>query len=287
MATSPVVARWELSRRLASRRKELGLDVKAITDHLGFTRNYWSAVENDRTLIAADKLAILLDLLQFEEPDRTELDQLRADARQRGWWDARPSLEGDAKRFYGLEDGATRIRTYESLIIPGLLQIEDYTRALIGADPFNRPVDVDRALELRKARQERLLSGNRIEFVALMSQAALTQQVGGPKLQARQLDHIADRIEEATSAIEVRVLPFETNPGIIASSSTLVFFDFESAQLPTIAWQEAIRPLDVVESNDEQFNRLKLAWDDGIRRSLSREASLEMIKRESTLVLKR
>ena len=98
MAPSPVVARWELSRRLATRRKELGIDVKTITDALDFTRNYWSAVENDRTLIAEEKLRALFDLLQFDEQDQQELLRLREESRARGWWDEYPWLDDAAKR---------------------------------------------------------------------------------------------------------------------------------------------------------------------------------------------
>ena len=47
--SSPTVARRALALRLKERRRELGVNVKTITDQLGFTRNYWSAIENDRT----------------------------------------------------------------------------------------------------------------------------------------------------------------------------------------------------------------------------------------------
>lgn len=276
MAPSPVVARWELSRRLATRRKELGVDVKTITTALDFTRNYWSAVENDRTLIAEDKLRALFDLLQFGEQDQQELLQLREESRARGWWDDSP-IDGDVKRFIGLEDGAVRIRAYEGNIMPGLLQTQEYTRALLEADPFFSPVDVENALTTRSRRQQRLSGTSPIQLVAILSEGALRQRVGTAEAHARQLRHICHLASTDRSPVVIRVLPFDTNPGIIASSSTLLFFDFGDRHLQTVAWQEAVRPLGIIEEDDEQFKRLAIAWEDGLTRTLDGATSLGFI----------
>lgn len=278
MSASPIVARWELSRRLATRRRELGLDVKTITEHLAFTRNYWSAVENDRTLIAADKLELLLDLMDFSPEDQTELTDLRAAARKKGWWDEYPTVAEEAKRICGLEFGAREIRAYESLLVPGLLQTQTYAEAVVETDPFVSATNLETVLEFRRQRQDRLSATNPVSYVALISEAVLRQEVAGPEVQRAQLESIVDRMEDTAQSIVVRVIPFDANPGIVAISSTLLFFDFDRAHLPALAYQEAIRPVGVTEEGDEQFRRLNLAWQTGLERSLDEEKSLNLIK---------
>jgi transcriptional regulator with XRE-family HTH domain len=275
LAPSPVVARWELSRRLGARRRELGVDVKTITDALGFTRNYWSAVENDRTLIAEDKLRLLFDVLSFDDQDQRELLQLREDSRKRGWWDEFPSLTEADKRFYGMEAGAVRIRAYDGHVMPGVLQIAPYSRSIFEADPFSSPVDIEPAMAVRQRRQAELLDRSTPTFEFLLSEAALRQQVAGEVVQVRQLQHVDELVR--SERIGLRVIPLSANPGIIASSSTLIFLEFADRGLPAVAVQEAIRHLGSIEQDDEQYRALDTAWRDGSARALSAEASREMI----------
>ncbi|MGH1488572.1 MAG: helix-turn-helix domain-containing protein [Acidimicrobiales bacterium] len=278
MTSSPIVARWELSRRLGVRRKELGLGVPAITEALGFTRNYWSAVENDRTLIAEDKLQRLFDILEFEEADRSELLQLREDSRQHGWWDDYSGILNEGlKRFCGLEFGAAKIRAFESNRVPGLLQIPEYTRAVLEPDPAHSPLTLEDHLAMRRQRQQRLESDPPLEFIAVLSEAALRQQVAGPDVQRKQLDHILNLVRDERALVQVRVIPFSTNPGAIAASSTLVLFDYASSHLPPIAWQEAERMLDIIDHEDNRFRRLEHSWGQGFERSMNDEDSALMM----------
>ncbi len=277
-SSSPVVARWELSRRLAARRKELGVDVKTITNALGFTRNYWSAVENDRTLIAEDKLRLLFDVLRFDDQDQSELLQLREDSRKKGWWDRHPVLDEESRRFFGLESGARRLRVYEVLQIPGLLQTSEYAGQIFGADPAFSEIDVQRSIDVRHERQHWLQSANDVSVSVLISEAALLQQFGDNDLQMRQLQALADVMDQELPHIEVRVLPFNLYPGVIANSSTLVLFEFASEHLPKVAWQEAIRPLGFVLAGDEEYQRLEIAWEEAFARSPNRRESLEIVR---------
>ncbi len=279
MTSSPIVARWELSRRLGTRRRELDMSVQVITEALGFTRNYWSAVENDRTLIAEDKLRQLFDVLQFEEPDRSELLELREASRERGWWDDYADvLPRDVARFYGLEYGATEIKVYESNLIPGILQTEDYARAIIRADPSVSQMGLDDMVALRLLRQEQLLQKESLQLTVLLGEAALRQQLDGVDVHRRQLEHLLELGQRLGDALRIQVLPFSTSPGLIAGSSTLLFFRFDSPHLPRVACQEAVPTLNYIESNDADFRSLEHSWDEGFTRSLRTSESIDLVK---------
>jgi hypothetical protein len=111
----------------------------------------------------------------------------------------------------------------------------------------------------------------------LISEAVLRQQVAGPAIQVAQLDHLIRLAQDAETRTDIRVLPFNINPGVIASSSTLLFFEYEDQNLPTVSWQEAVRSFDAIDDQDPQYGRLDLAWEDGIKRSLDSTESLRAI----------
>lgn len=280
---SPVVARWELSVRLAKERHELGLSVADLSKACGFTRNYWSQIVNNRTLVAQETLERLCEVLGVVDRDQVELARLRSLARQKGWWDAREfedyfAVNESAKEFFGLEYGASRIWTYEGHSVPGLLQTEEYTRRVVAGHPsFNSELETDRQVKIRSRRRERLTGPDPVAFSAILSEAALLQQYGDQGVHRRQLEQLVDWIVNFPN-VEVRVLPFAVNPGSLVTSSTLVFFDFETPHLPIVSFQEAIRLLD--DGGDEEMNRLlNMSWRRGLKAALDPKQSLQFIER--------
>ncbi|MGH3566591.1 MAG: Scr1 family TA system antitoxin-like transcriptional regulator [Pseudonocardia sp.] len=274
---SPTVASWELSLRLRQRREQLGIEVKTITDHLGFTRNYWSAVENERKILSAEKLQRVLDLLEYDDEERTELTELRESAKQRGWWSGYSALfDDELLRYYGLEHGARSIRTYESLLIPGLLQTADYARALMAVDISVRLVEIDQRLAVRMRRQERLTGNDPLQLTAVISQAALLQQIGGSQVLREQLLHLAAVLADHPDTIALRVIPFTAPACGMFGASTFHLIDFASARLPTLGWQETVTARGILDE-DTQVRELHFTYADALQQSLSVEDSLQLM----------
>ncbi|MDH3193665.1 MAG: Scr1 family TA system antitoxin-like transcriptional regulator, partial [Acidimicrobiia bacterium] len=209
-STSPTVARWEFARRIKVRRDDLDLRIDAVAKHLGFSRNFYSAVENERSMLAVDKLEPLFDLLEFEDQDRDELRELNEAARRRS---ELGGLAGDeaGERFIGLEQGASRIRTFESFVWPGLFQLPEYAAAVFGADPRRARAAIDDYVSLRIRRQEKVF-GKGTPVQAVVSEAVVMQQWGSRDLQHEQLRHILSLLEHGE--VELRVLRFDTVPGM-------------------------------------------------------------------------
>ena len=277
---SPTVAGWELGLRLRERRQELGVDVKTITEVLGFSRNYWSAIENDRKILAEEKLQMLLDQFEFDDDERKELLDLREAAKQRGWWARYSALfSDDMLRFFGLEHGTEGIRNYESMLIPGLLQTPDYARAVIGADLAVSQVDVEQRVEARMRRQERLTAEDPVKLTAVVSQAALLQQVGGPDVQLTQLTHLAHMIEEHPNSVKVLVVPFTSPPGGLLWSSTLYLLDFASPRLPTMASYETVSQTGIVIDDEKEVRHMSMAFAEALTCALPQQESLDLIER--------
>lgn len=277
MPTSPVVAGWELALRLKEQREREGVDVRTITQALGFTRNYWSAVENERKILSEENLVKLLDLLDFDAQDRQELLDLREAAKERGWWTRYGKLlDNELQRLIGLEAGAETIRWYESLLIPGLLQTADYAQALMTRAVTIRKVEVDQLVEVRQRRQERLAGEAPLRLVGVISEAALRQEIGGPSVLRSQLQYLARSIEDNQDRLEVRVIPFTAMACGLFGASTVQLIDFPVVRLPTAMYQETVTTRAIIDDGI-QVRDVKLVFVDSQDRALSAQKSLELI----------
>lgn len=275
--SSPTVASWELVLRLRERREQMGIEVKEITEFLGFSRNYWSAVENERKLLSEESLTRLLELLEFDQDERDELSELRETAKQRGWWTRQPSLFGvDLQRLFGLEYGADSIRGYESLLIPGLLQTPDYARSMMTPSIILRKVEVDQRVEARMKRQERLTGPEPLKLTAVISEAALRQQIGGTTVLRNQLDHLIRMVEDHADTVEVLIIPFTAVWCGLFGAATLHLIDFAKAALPTVVWHESVTSGGIIDDT-AKVRDLAMSFEEGRSRTLSREDSLRLI----------
>ncbi|MFD9699081.1 Scr1 family TA system antitoxin-like transcriptional regulator [Lentzea sp. NPDC059081] len=277
MSSSPVVAAWELALRLRQRRDEMGIEVKTITQRLGFTRNYWSAVENERKILSEESLIKLIDLLEYDEEERRELLALRLVAKERGWWMRYGGvLSSDLQRLIGLEAGADSVRYYESLLIPGLLQTAEYARALMIPSVTERRVEVDHRVEVRLHRQKRIFGDNPMGMTAIISEAALRQEIGGQAVHRAQLAELKRIIEECPN-VEVRIVPFSATACGLFGAATTHLIDFANSRLPTVAWQESVTTRGIIDAPD-QVRDIAATYDDALGRTLTVSKSLELIR---------
>jgi transcriptional regulator with XRE-family HTH domain len=277
--SSPVVASWELALRLKQQRERLSIEVRTITQALGFTRNYWSAVENERKILSPEALARVLDLFEFDDEEKAELLALRTAAKERGWWSNYSALfDADIQRLFGLEQGARSMRDYESLLIPGLLQTADYIRAIMMPAVTLPQVEVDQRVEARLRRQERLADpDDPFKLTAVISEAALRQQIGGRAVLRQQLVHLAELIESHPRKLDVRVIPFTATACGLFGAATVHLIDFGNPRLPTLAWQETVTAWGVID-DPVQIRDIATTYQDAYERALPRDESLHLVR---------
>ncbi|WP_054815229.1 helix-turn-helix domain-containing protein [Nocardia arizonensis] len=274
---SPTVARWELVIRLRELREQRGFDSATFARKVGFTPANWSHVEKGRRVLTTTTIGPVLELLEVDGEERAELLTLLDASKRREWWTKSSALIGpELQRLYGMEFGAQSIRSYDSLLVPGLLQTEAYTRALISADVMIRPVQVEQLVAIRLRRQERLRGPQRVELTAVIGEATLLQQTGGPAVLRGQLEHLAALIDELDN-IEVRIIPFAATAGAILGGSSFHLIDFAGEQLPTFGWVESAVFGGGVEDPD-LVRDLGFAYLRALEQSLSRADSLALIR---------
>ncbi len=273
-----MVAQLELSVRIRNRRHELGVDAKTVAQRLGFSRNFFSAIENNRALPADNRLEELIDVLEFDDTDAAELRVLLAAARERGWWEDYRKLvnNDDVLQLFGLEDGADKIEIYEGLVVTGLLQTEEYAEAIIRTDPHISRADVTRYVELRMRRQARLLGPDAPLLSVILSEGAILQEVGRRGVLRRQLVQLVSQIESMSDKLRVRVRPFRVPTAGFVTATTLVLMDFGPSHLGRAVWREAGGPFAVSYGGElVEVTKVNLAQVDSV--CLSEAESLSLI----------
>ncbi|WP_107471350.1 helix-turn-helix domain-containing protein [Streptomyces monashensis] len=156
------------------------------------------------------------------------LDRERRKAK--GWWQDSPH-PGTFSEYIALEDVASRVRAWELSLIPGLFQTAEYARALAvseGAGVWEDPDEIERLVEIRMRRQERLHGEHPLEVYAVVWEAALRQLIGGPDIMRAQLEHLL-KVAKLPN-VRLQVLPFRAggHPCITGPFTIISFAESEA-----------------------------------------------------------
>ncbi|GGK47619.1 helix-turn-helix domain-containing protein [Streptomyces flaveus] len=229
--TSPSERQRRLGAELRKLRIQAGMSGDAAAELIQAERTRISHIESGRVDVPRNGLYKLLRA--YGCPEGTYFDGLMAMAQERGkgWWGEFSDTIGPAARDLAeLESRSTTLRTQEPLFIPGLLQTEEYSRAVL-SETENDPQRVDRYVEFRLARQRILAGDTPVTFDAVVHEAALHAHVGGPKVMRRQLLRLMEvsRLPNVT----VRVFPYEAG-AYSAYSQSFAIFGGATPELDTV-----------------------------------------------------
>ncbi len=160
-------------------------------------------------------------------------------ANEPGWWyrygDVLPSW---FEMYVGLEQAAFLVRTYEVQFVPGLLQTEDYARAVILlGHPGASKAEVERRVELRTTRQELLRSPQAPDLWAVVDEAALRRPHGGLQTLRAQIRRLIALTELPN--VTLQVVPFGLG-GHAAAGGPFTILRFADPDLPDIVYLEQL-----------------------------------------------
>jgi transcriptional regulator with XRE-family HTH domain len=280
--TSPTVRRRRLGQELRVLRDAKGLTVEQVAKELDWSPSKVSRIETTSIKVGTVDLRALLDVYEVVEKDRREgMLELGRESRETAWW----MKANESTRIRGIRDligfevEARRIGTYEPSIIPGLLQTQDYARAMIRAMDIYADADVDVVVEQRMARQEILSrADDPVSYTAIIDEAALRRPLGGEERRAivmrDQLDKLITLNERST--ITVLVVPFENgaHPGMGGGFSVMELRDPKD---PTIVYVEAMREGTLL-ADDESVRYYRQVLERGREEALGQEGSRRFLR---------
>ncbi|MFE7116202.1 helix-turn-helix domain-containing protein [Streptomyces sp. NPDC057654] len=274
---STVLAR-KLGAELLRLRDAAGLTQPQAAEALSATAAKVAKMERGWVPFRDPDVLVLARLYGLEDPKAVDgllrlakLDRERRKAK--GWWQHSPEA-GALAEYIAMEDVATRIRTWQLSLVPGLFQTPAYTRALAVAEGgWDDPEDVERIVEVRAKRQLRLLGDEPLQIYAVVWEAALRQEIGGRASMRGQLE----RVIELTDLPNVRlqVLPFRAggHPSVGSAFSIVSFADVGAVD---VVHQDTIGATVWVE-NDTEGATYNDFFERTARLSLSQHDSLVLI----------
>ncbi|RSS70342.1 helix-turn-helix transcriptional regulator [Streptomyces sp. WAC06614] len=234
MQHGPAVRRRKLGEELRALRDRSGLTSGEAARIVGWHQSKISRIETGRSGVKPEDVRLLLDAYGgVGDQQRALLEALSASAAGpadpgrggREWWhDYRGLLPQEYRDFISLEAGARAARTVELSVVPGLLQTAAYARAVTRAALGGLPEPkVDALVDVRLARQAVLWSDPPLELSAVLDEAVLRRQIGGPGVMAEQLRHLVDVAR--LPHVQLQVLPFSVG-GHLGLTGPFVIFSF-------------------------------------------------------------
>ncbi|MFR9722441.1 helix-turn-helix domain-containing protein [Streptomyces sp. MS19] len=212
-ASTVLMSRVTLGRALRRFRDEVHCGTLAeVADALGCDDSLLSRIENGKRPCSQELLGKLMDLYGVPADQREELAQLQAASTRRRspWWvKYREFITSSYEQVIAFEDAAESVFECQVGIIPGLLQTEDYARAVteVGFASLG-PDQVDGLVEVRMVRQRRQLfeTDQPLQCHYIITEAALNFAVGGRAAHRAQLDHLLDVSEHP--GVRLQAIPY-------------------------------------------------------------------------------
>ncbi|MFG1949559.1 Scr1 family TA system antitoxin-like transcriptional regulator [Micromonospora sp. NPDC048830] len=206
--------------------------------------------------VAADEVlgtgGLLAGLLEEPESDRSHL-----------WFTA----------WRDHEERAVRLRNFEPCLVPGLLQTEEYAKAIFSAGGLQRGEEVEQFLALRMSRQQMLHRNDPPECVFVIDESALHRSIGGPAVMDRQLGRLMEAAE--LPHVSLHVLPLDVGAHVSLGGGFVI------AEMPG---NEGMLCLDnaargQIVDYPEWIGMMLRKWESLLGEALSQRASLDLINK--------
>ncbi|GAA0593540.1 helix-turn-helix transcriptional regulator [Kribbella sandramycini] len=234
-------------RRVAAELRELrdgaGLSREQVQERVGVGAGVLARIEQGRAKPAGGVLEALFEAYDVPAGRRGELLELVRGAKRPGWLRqyerVTETLSDGYLTYVGFEAEAKALHSYQPLLVPGLLQTEEYAAATIENGLTITAEAVELRVRTRLERQANLVargSGEPLQFWAVVDEAVLRRAVGGAAVMRRQLERLLEEAERPN--VTLQVIPFHTGayPGMVGSFVRLVF----GGAVPDLVYEERV-----------------------------------------------
>jgi len=257
---NPTLRARRLALELLRRREAAGLTREEAARQLEWSTSTIFRIETGRSRPQPGNVRVLLELYGVTGPERDGLIRLSREARQPGWWHSfRDILPNPYEVYIGLEAGAASIRNFEPVVIPGLLQTEEYARQTLR----NGPGELDREdVE------------DRPRLWAVLDEAVIRRVVGGPEVMREQLRHLIDCAEQGKTTLQV--VPFGAGAHA-GTTGPFVILEFPEPTDPDVVYVETLAG-DIYLEASPDVDRYTLAFARLLAAALHPDDSVRLVQ---------
>ncbi|TPQ16274.1 helix-turn-helix domain-containing protein [Streptomyces sporangiiformans] len=236
---APTVGQVVLGRRLQELREATGLRRDEAAQILRVTAATVRRMEMAEVALKIPYMQVLLSTYGVPDDEIAVFVSLAEEANQPGWWQRFHDVLPDWFSMHvSLEGAASVIRSYEPHFVPGLLQTEDYARAVLDAGTVGqtRPEEIERHVSLRLARQKLLTREHAPRLWVIMDETVLRRPVSiRGEVMRDQLDRLLEAVENDRITLQIAEFASGPHPGTYAP---FALFRFAEPELPDMVYSE-------------------------------------------------
>ncbi|ALV38853.1 helix-turn-helix transcriptional regulator [Streptomyces sp. CdTB01] len=260
-APSAALQRLRLRTELRKARTKVGLTQRQVAAKMEWSPSKLIRIEAGEVGISVNDLRPLLAAYGITESRRVEpLLELARQSRKMPFSEFRDLFSKEFLQYLAFESSASIIRQFNSLQLPGLLQTEEYGRAIMRAYDSNLAGEtLERYVEARLMRQELLLSDEGSKLFFILDESVIRRQVGGRGVMRTQLERLAELA--ARPRITIMLLPFSAGAHA-GMQGPFTHFEFEAEEMPDSMYVENPRGDSYSSSDPQETGRyLERFWD--------------------------
>lgn len=276
--TSPTVRRRRLAAVMRKLRAERQVNLDEVAKGSNVPRTTVHRIEHATHAPKVNDVRALCSYYGLEDDHSEALMTLARESRLRGWWQKpHSSIPTWFETYIGLEEEASEILIYEHELVTGLLQTEDYFRALLRVDPLlpqENDKEKNRRVEVRTKRQERLTGPDAPRLWIILNEGAIRRHIGGREVMNTQLQRL---IELCTPRnITLQILPFSAGAHAAVDGSFHIL-NFPAQRDPSIVYVQFRRGSIYLEETADLAEYTEI-YDQLRAVALSPELSIELIR---------
>ncbi|AGL17692.1 helix-turn-helix transcriptional regulator [Actinoplanes sp. N902-109] len=271
----PTLRRRRLGTELKRCRERAGLTQENVSRHFEWHAAKVTRIETARVAVTPRDVRDLLTLYGVDDEQyREALLELARSSKQKTWWtDYRDIMRPG--NYVGLEAEASSLRAWEPIIVPGLLQTEEYIRALMRTGrAWDPPALMDRRVALRLKRQSRLTGANPLQLSAIIDESVVRRSVGGDDVMDDQLRHLIEMAKLPN--VTLQILPFDAGEHQFLGGSAALLEFRETTHLDVV-YLEGLAG-DLYEEQHSEVARYRAEFERLSTRALDTRMTLKMIE---------
>jgi transcriptional regulator with XRE-family HTH domain len=278
VSIGPTVRRRRLGSELRRLREAQSIKLEEVAEQLGLAPSTLSRIETGKAPTRSAYLNSMLEIYGVVDPSQRQLlVEMAREGHRKGWWavweDVLPTGFGI---YVGLEAEAASLRVYEAQVVHGLLQTEDYARAVMTTVRRRQtPEEIDRLVALRMQRQDVLLRADPLELWIILDEAVIRRIMGPPELMRVQLE----RLCEASLMPNVTLQVLEFSSGLHpALNGPFAIIEFPERFDPDVVYSEGVGGQAYVEEREKAVKAQVEAFDLLRATALPPADSVELIR---------
>jgi transcriptional regulator with XRE-family HTH domain len=217
VAIGPTVRRRRLGSELRRLREAHSFKLEEAADQLGLAASTLSRIETGKAPTRTVYLTTMFEMYGVvDQGQRQVLIEMAREGHRKGWWAVYDDVLPTGFDVYvGLEAEAAALRVFEDQVVHGLLQTESYARTVMNSVRRSQdPRQIDRAVELRMARQRVLSGPDPLRLWCILDEPVISRAIGGPEVMHEQLTRLLEASHQPNVTLQVLPLSSGVHPAL-------------------------------------------------------------------------